>query len=37
MNGQIFNQENVKKNQKMGIFEELELTLWISYKEFLQY
>ena len=27
MNGQIFNQENVKKNQKMGIFEELELTL----------
>ena len=24
MNGQIFNQENVKKNKKMGIFEELE-------------
>ena len=27
MNGQIFNQENVKKNKKLGIFEELELTL----------
>ena len=27
MNGQIFNQENVKKNNKLGIFEELELTL----------
>ena len=24
MNGQIFDQENVKKNKKMGIFEELE-------------
>ena len=24
MNGQIFNQENVKKNKKMGIFEKLE-------------
>ena len=27
MNGQIFNQENVKKNKKLGIFEKLELTL----------
>ena len=27
MNGQIFTQENVKKNKKLGIFEELELTL----------
>ena len=25
MNGQIFNQKNVKKNKKMGIFEELEV------------
>jgi L-asparaginase len=25
MNGQIFNQENVKKNKKLGIFEELKL------------
>ena len=25
MNGQIFNQGNVKKNKKLGIFEELEL------------
>jgi L-asparaginase len=24
MNGQIFDQENVRKNKKMGIFEELE-------------
>ena len=24
MNGQIFNQKNVKKNKKMGVFEELE-------------
>jgi len=24
MNGQIFDQVNVKKNKKMGIFEELE-------------
>ena len=24
MNGQIFDQKNVKKNKKMGIFEELE-------------
>ena len=27
MNGQFFNQENVKKNKKLGIFEKLELTL----------
>ena len=26
MNGQIFNQENVKKNKKLGVFEKLELT-----------
>ncbi len=25
MNGQIFNQENVRKNKKLGIFEEMEL------------
>jgi len=25
MNGQIFNQENVRKNKKLGIFEEVEL------------
>ena len=25
MNGQIFNQENVRKNKKLGIFEEIEL------------
>jgi len=24
MNGQIFDQKNVKKNKKMGVFEELE-------------
>ena len=25
MNGQVFNQENVKKNKELGVFEELEL------------
>ena len=25
MNGQVFNQENVQKNKKLGIFEEMEL------------
>ena len=25
MNGQVFNQENVRKNKKLGIFEEMEL------------
>ena len=26
MNGQVFNPQTVKKNYKLGIFEELELT-----------
>ena len=27
MNGQVFSQGNVRKNNKMGVFEELELTI----------
>ena len=29
MNGQIFNQKNVRKNKKLGIFEEVSINQWV--------